>query len=433
MIKDKFIRGSALLFAAMMVGNVFGYFFQLAMGRMLTVEAYGEMNALMSLMILFGLPFSTLLNFFARQTAIYFSTDKLTKIKGLHRFGTIRTYVIMGPIICLLGLFSPLIADYLEVPFDMVLAILLCVFITAMITLNTGIIQGMQYFRSLSVISAGTSILKFAFSVMFVWFGWGVRGALGGLLATGLVVWIGSQRLIQSSLPETNKNFILSFNGVYKYVGGLFLANSFFAVMTQADVILIKHYFSAQNAGLYASAAIVGKAVMYLPGAIVMALFPMVATSHEAGQSSWKILSKALIITIALSGSGAIVLFAFPEYVMGVLFGERYLSAAPIVALFGFAMLPMALVLLTMNFSLAQGKTKCVYFLAIAVIIEIAGIHFFRGNLKNILYVIMTTGCITLSSMAIYLIKQFIACDGIKRIFIGFSRTAKEIKNEHSL
>jgi O-antigen/teichoic acid export membrane protein len=433
MIKDKFIRGSALLFAAMMVGNVFGYFFQLAMGRMLTVEAYGEMNALMSLMILFGLPFSTLLNFFARQTAIYFSTSNLTKIKGLHRFGTIKTYIVMVPVICLLGLLSPLIADYLELTFDLVLAILLCVFITAIITVNTGIIQGMQYFRSLSIISAGTSILKFAFAVLFVGFGWGVRGALGGLIATGLVVWGGSQWLILSRLPETKKNFILAFNEVYRYVGGLFLANSFFAVMTQADVILIKHYFPAQEAGLYASAAIIGKAVMYLPGAIVMALFPMVATNQEAGQSSWKMLSKALMITIVLSGSGAIILFIFPEYVMKALFGERYLSAAPIVALFGFAMLPMALVLLMMNFHLAQGKTKCVYFLAMAVIIEITGIHCFKGNLKSILYVIMSSGCIALISMAVSLIRQFTASDGIKGIFIAFLRTAKGIKNEHPL
>ena len=73
--------------------------------------------------------------------------------------------------------------------------------------------------------------------------------------------------------------FKLPFNRIYKYAGGLFLANTFFGVMTQADVILVKHHFPPGEAGLYASASIMGKAVMYLPTAIIMALFPMVAAN----------------------------------------------------------------------------------------------------------------------------------------------------------
>jgi O-antigen/teichoic acid export membrane protein len=406
MIKDKFIRGSALLFTSMMVGNFFGYLFQLTMGRMLTVEAYGEMNALMAMMVLFGLPLSTLLNFFTRQTAIYSSAHDLAKIKGLHKFGLFKTCLMIVPIICVLGFLSPVIGNYLDVSFDLVIVILLCVFISSMVTVNTGIIQGMQYFRSLSFINVGASTFKFAFAVIFVWFGWGLRGALGGLLATGLVLWGVSQLIILSSLPKKNQPFNIAFNDIYKYVGGLFLANSFFAVMTQADVIVIKHFFPAQEAGLYASAAIMGKAVMYLPGAIVMALFPMVAANQATGQSSARMLARALGLTIVLSGAGALILFGFPEYIIGGLFGARYLPAAPIAAIIGIAMLPMAIVLILMNFFLAQGKTKFVYFLAMAAIFEVIGIHYCRNSLQNILYAIMAAGCFALFTMLVSIIRQ---------------------------
>lgn len=407
MIKDKFIRGSALLFTAMIVGCIFGYFFQLAMGRMLTVEAYGELNALMSFLVLFGIPFGALINFFAREAAVFSSLGSLDGIKGLHNYGLKKTYIIMVPISCFMCILSPIIGNYIDVSIDKVLLIIMCVFTTAIVTVNTGIIQGMQYFRSLSFISAGTHIFKFLFAVIFVLFGWGVRGSLGGLVVAGFILWGLSQWLLLSNLPNNNTPFSISYKKLFNYVGGVFLANLFFAIMTQADVVLIKHYFTSQEAGLYASASIMGKAVMYIPSAIVMAFYPMVAANQAAGRSSRKILSKALCLTFLISGFGSIVLFLFAEYFMGNLFGQRYLAAAPITALFGFVMLPMALLLLLMNFFIAQGETRFVWFLAITTILELAGIHFFRENIHAILYVIMVAGYLALLPMIISVFKKY--------------------------
>lgn len=415
MLNDKFLRGSALLFGAMMVGNVFGYLFQLAMGRMLSVGAYGEMNALMSLMVIFGLPLATLVNFFARETSVYFSKGDRTSIKGLHRFGLLRTSWIGGPVICVLALLSPCIGKYLGVSFDKVILIFACVFVGALTTVNTGVIQGMQYFRSLSFVGAGMSFFKFAFAIIFVWIGWGIYGAIGGLLATGLMLLACTQWVVLSSLPHENRVFHISFGEVYKYAGGLFLANAFFGVMTQADVMLVKHYFSPQEAGLYASAAIMGKAVMYLPGAIVLALFPMVAANQAAGRSSSGMLVKAVSLTLALSGGGAVILYLFPGFIMGTLFGARYLPAAALTAIFGVAMLPMALILILMNYLLAQGRIQFVGFLATAAVVELAGIHFFSNDLRNILYVIMVAGLTALFLMTFYILWQY--------------RTAHQIEN----
>ena len=75
-------------------------------------------------------------------------------------------------------------------------------------------------------------------------------------------------------------------------------------------------------------------------------------------------------------------------------------DAASITAIFGLAMLPMALILLLMNFLLAQGKIRFVGFMAVATIIEIAGIHFYRDNLHSVLYVIMAAACVALFPMA---------------------------------
>lgn len=91
----------------------------------------------------------------------------------------------------------------------------------------------------------------------------------------------------------------------------------------------------------------------------------------------------------------------------GILFGDRFLIAAPITAIFGLAMLPMAFILLLMNYLLAQGKTRFVIFMAVAAVVELIGIHIFRHNLHSVLYVIMITGCLAFFPMAVTVFMQY--------------------------
>ncbi len=393
LLKDKFIQNSALMFTAMMFGNIFGYLFQLSMGRMLSVDAYGEMNALMSLMIIFGIPFGAFMNFFAKQTSTYLSGQKQYKIRQLHKSGIKTILFCMAPLLLLLSFASPFIGDFLNVSYQKVLMVIFCILFSAMFRVNTGIIQGLQYFKSLAFLGSGANFFKFMFGVFFVWMGFGVFGAIGAILCAIFVLLAYSHWRIISSLPSHYCRLNLSFKTVYKYAGGLFFANAMFAIMTQGDLILVKHYFSSGDAGLYASAAILGKSVMYLPGAIVMALFPMVAANHHKDASSFGILCKAVGLTVCLSGGGALVLYLYPEFILRVLFGTKYLTAAPVCAIFGIAMVPVALSFLLMNYLLAQGKTGFLFLMGICTAAEITGIIFFNDkNLQHVLYSIMIAG-----------------------------------------
>jgi len=391
-IEDHMLRKSTLLFLAMMAGSIFGYFFQLTMGRMLSVTEYGEMNALLSLTVIFGIPFQTLINFFAKKTAEYSANNEYSKIKTLQKKGLKKVIIIMVPILFLLFLFSGQIAHFLHVPVLKVLLIYGCVFLTAIVTLNTGVIQGLQYFYSLAAISSGIHVVRFFFGIILVWIGLGVYGAIGSILMAGFLLFLFSQWRIVKTLPYPGDSLDFNFSDVYKYAGGLFFANAFFGIMTQVDVMLVKHFFSAVDAGLYTSAAVLGKAVMYLPSAIVLSMFPMVASNHAAGNSSFSMVCKALMFTLFLSGSGALLLYFFSDFIVGALFGARYLPASDTCSLFGIAMLPVSLTFLLMNYLLAQGDTKFLYPMGVIVSLEVLAIYYFHNTLSNILYIIMAAG-----------------------------------------
>ncbi|NCU42443.1 MAG: hypothetical protein EOM19_07050, partial [Candidatus Moranbacteria bacterium] len=55
-----FLRNSFLLFSGSMLANVFNYIFHFAMGRMVTPQVYGEMEAIVSLLAIITVPGSAL-------------------------------------------------------------------------------------------------------------------------------------------------------------------------------------------------------------------------------------------------------------------------------------------------------------------------------------------------------------------------------------
>jgi O-antigen/teichoic acid export membrane protein len=165
-----------------------------------------------------------------------------------------------------------------------------------------------------------------------------------------------------------------------------------FSILTQADMVLVKHYFLAQQAGLYASAAVLGRAILYLPAAIIIALFPMVTELHSLNKDASHILKKGLVYTALLAGGGVLLFWIMPEFLLGFLFGQRYLAAAPLLGIFGLAMFPMAMLGILISFNLARNQVKLIYPLLVGAIIQITLIHFYHQTLNQVLWIIVGMG-----------------------------------------
>ena len=100
---------------------------------------------------------------------------------------------------------------------------------------------------------------------------------------------------------------------------------------------------------------------MYLPGALVVALFPMVAQNEALQRSSLPLLVQGLAVTFGLALTGAIFFFLTAEWIIRVLYGDAYRGAAAVLQLYGFAMVPMALITVLEHFLLAKGRAFFAY------------------------------------------------------------------------
>jgi O-antigen/teichoic acid export membrane protein len=251
-----------------------------------------------------------------------------------------------------------------------------------------GIIQGLQEFKKFTFQNVIYSFLKFAFSFLFVFIGFGLVGAIAGLalspLFTGLicVLWI---HLILKNYASEEMSFDKK---TIKYGFGLLFSNLLMLLLLTTDTILIPNFFKDYDVGIYISAVTLGRTVYFFPTAIVFALFPMVVESHVKGQSTKNYFFKALLIAFLMSLTGSLIFYFTPEFWIKYLYGERYINAANILKYIGFMLIPMTLVYILISYEIAKNRFTFIGFMFIALIIQGSLIFLFHDNFYAILTVL---------------------------------------------
>jgi O-antigen/teichoic acid export membrane protein len=99
-------------------------------------------------------------------------------------------------------------------------------------------------------------------------------------------------------------------------------------IINNSDIILVKHYFNNTEAGLYSSLALIGRMVYFVAWMFVMLLLPKVIQLKNEGKDTQLILFKYVSYILLLSATIVFVTYFFPQFVIGVMFGEKYLGIA---------------------------------------------------------------------------------------------------------
>lgn len=97
-------------------------------------------------------------------------------------------------------------------------------------------------------------------------------------------------------------------------------------IINNSDIILVKHFFDNQQAGLYASLALIGRVVYFVAWMFVMLLLPKVIQMEKENQDTLPILLKYVGYIVLLSTSIVLFTALFPEFVVNVMFGKAYVS-----------------------------------------------------------------------------------------------------------
>jgi O-antigen/teichoic acid export membrane protein len=384
LINNSLARNSAVVFAGSMASNVLAYVYHLFMGRLLGPSGYGELASLLSLLYVFTVPILVAQTVLIKFISGFKARGETGQTKTLFLQSTklfIVISVVLFPVVFMTG---PYITAFLHLSNTTLFTLLYFFLISSLLTIATGsVLTGYQKFVWVSVMATLAILIKLLISIPFV--RWGVSGVmlaavLAGIVAYGLY-FIPLRFLFKARAKPTE----LKRRDMLGFAIPTLLTQLGITSLYSMDIIFVRHYFSAYDAGVYAALAILGKIIFYASSAIPTVLFPIASERAAAGTKTKKLILSAVGIVVAISTGITLIYLLFPDLIVRLLFGNAYVGAGGFLGSFGIFLSLFSIGGIIVTACLALGRTG-VWFVPIAcAILQIIGITVWHGNISTVI------------------------------------------------
>ncbi|MCK4781660.1 oligosaccharide flippase family protein [Candidatus Parcubacteria bacterium] len=401
---DKFLTNSSIFFVGSFLASFGNYIFHFLMARMLTIESYGELQSLLALSVIVGIPGGVLSTVLVKYAAAFKAKKQFNKIYSLFSFFT-KKVLFASIIFFIFFIFlSGYIANFLNLTSSLPVIILGTSFLVVFLqSINSGILQGLQKFKDISIISVISALFKILLAVLLVKLGFEINGAMGAIVLASLIAYLISFLPIKFLFKQQKEK--IEIKEIFQYSFPVFFALLFMALLYNIDVILVKHFFSPEIAGQYGALAVIGHIIFFIGGPVVAVMFPMTATAHTNNSNPAQIFKKTIFL-VGLVGLGILFFyFFFPNLIIKILVGAKFLSISKFLGWFSFAMFLYAFINLFLQYFLSIHKTKCVYLAGIGVLLQIILISVWHNSLWQIIWIMNVVMGLVLASLVIYYLK----------------------------
>src|SRR3989344_8465643 len=268
---DHLIKHSLIVFIATGIASLFNYIYQLYMGRVLGPVEYGELGALFAIYYSLNVPSGTVQTVVTKFVSEFKARNEYGKIRNLLgvAFRKIGFYGLMFLLVFVL--LSRHIAVFLKISQGPIIAIGVLLFLSFLFPLFSGMLRGLQKFKwygASGIIQAG---LKLGLGILLVSLGFGLGGAIDALnfsMAITLAIILIPLWFLFKHKKEPFDN-----NGMFKYSFLVLVGIEGLMLMTNMDMFLVKHFFSAVEAGYYAAASMLSKISWFASGALIAVMF----------------------------------------------------------------------------------------------------------------------------------------------------------------
>lgn len=358
------VRVGLLVLVASFVGHVANYGYYVVAARMLDVPGFADISVLVAFSLLAFMPFNGLQAAAARDVARLSESGDPGRVSAYIRTLLLRVALVdllllaglvavSGPLTSWLGLESPRLIWLTAV----------WIALGTLLILGLGVSQGLQRFGTVAVLLAGplgafrTALLPVGIVVA------GVAGGIGAMVAAtvlGLgIVWLALRPAL--SAPPTAGHGLPP-------VGTAVVALIAFASLTNADLLVAKAALSPEDAGVYASAALLGKVALYAPQALALVLLPRAAAALARGERAEGQVLVTLGVTVLSGLAVAVVLALLPAGVLAGTFGPEYVGARPLLLPLALVMTGAALLNVHLMFAMARGSRGFPALLVVAAV-----------------------------------------------------------------
>lgn len=396
-------KGAMILFVMMNFANFLNFVFHFAMGRMLGPEDYGVLAVLMSLFYIYGIPVESIQNLVSRYTTKLNLKKEYGKIKYLMIKALKKGFVSGLGIFIILIPISFFISSFLSINLWLIILANLFIFSAFSVPITKGILQGRKKFGLFGGSLVVESLIKICFSILLVYFGFRVFGAIVGVLISaflGIILSIYFNRDLFKSKTEN-----VEFKEIYSESVPYFITTIVVLLVFSLDIILAKRFFSAEIAGKYAVLSILGKMIFFATISIGKAMFPLTSEKHDNGGDSKKLFKKSMLMILFICLGAVLVFSVMPKFIILVLYGSQYVDMAGFLVYSAIAFSFLALSNLMLIYGLSTNKLKKPGFLFVFLFIEIALLSLFHDNIFEYILAFMFSN-IAMFIGSLFLVKK---------------------------
>lgn len=350
-----FLRHNATFLVGSLGVAALNYLFYPILGRLMAPEDFGEVQTLTSLFTQAAI-FLTILTYVTVHVTVNILDEEKRNqtLLGLERVAMIAGYLALGIALASIEYLQSFLHFKESWPF---VALIIALAISIPLAFRMAFLRGKKQFMRASMTDGIGSAAKLILAPILVLLGFHSLGAVGALaisqvlsLATG-VAWARQAGLRGSAFGVGRLNLHL-IRPYFKHATAVLLGAGGITIIQTLDMLAIKHYFAPTEAGLYAGITTIAGIVYFLMAPVTGVLMTLVSNNQSTRKNQMR-LRASLGLMLLLGGGALIVMSIFPNLVINILVGSKYLVNADLLPRIGLAMLLLALANAMMMYHIA--------------------------------------------------------------------------------
>jgi len=376
---SRLLSGSLIMLVGSTAVSGVNFAYNVAIARMLGPAAFGHTSAAVTLLMLA----SALTLSFQLVCAKFVARNQTRGGKAaVYHYLRRRSWLVGALLGTGLIVLSTPVSWYLRLPTPWIVILLaLGLMVYVPLGVKRGAFQGTCSFGLLTANFILEVVVKFVGAVILVNMGFGVLGAVGAITASLVLAYFLPFAPRDLALPEESRisaSFREGMQAIVFFIGQVLINN--------IDILLVKHFFRPEDAGLYAAVALVGRVLYFASWSVVSVMYPISAGAkpQEAGYTSLVVpLALVTLIDVAF----ILLLNFLPGLVIRIVFGTGYTQIAPLLSLYAATTGAYALSVVLMAYEMSRRIANTGWLQLAFSGAVIVGIYAFHSSLREVIVV----------------------------------------------
>lgn len=391
MIKN-FLNGNSLFIKNLLLTSVFGgligalnYTFNIFVARFTTLEIFSIYSAVLGIIYLIQIPATSIQALVTKVVA----KNKEFNL-NTYKWTILLQFTLIG---ILFGggflLFKESIVGIASIPSDLIIYLAITFVLAFVSPISKGLLLGKERIFTVNILMFFETVLRFGIGYFAIKTATPLPLLILSCAIPSVITTLATLPLINLKGNEQKRNIPIDFKE-------LFLATVSFFLLTipyTLDLILVNPEFRAQYSGV----SLLGKLVYFAAITIASVMFARISNLTKRVE-----ITKSLLVALSLSviiGLGTTaVLVLFKESIISLTIGDKYLSVAGYLWIFGLCMTGYALVYMVANYFITQR-----YYIYIIVLLVCSLLQVYLFSVRNdtlemvianqvIVYLVLTLG-----------------------------------------